>query len=205
MRDLKKVFLTAGAVAAVGVTASVGTFAGFTDSENIANNQFSTGSVEIQLAGSPGGDNVLALDDMAWGDWTEGTLTVENVGENRASYYLHGSGAPASTGANDLADHMKINVLDGETSVTGGYVSLETFDRPAGWQLAGSIAQGAEKTYTVQVKLDPGTLAADSAVFNQLAEQNISQTLTVKGTQRDGQERDNRSDKTAVPVDTDPS
>src|SRR5687767_13487637 len=113
MRDLKKIFLTAGAVAAVGATASIGTFAGFTDTETIGGNNFSSGTVKVDLAGEgPGGTSVLSLSDMVVDDFTAANLTVNNTGTARSSYKISviPSGDLVGTAApnGEYADQMQL-------------------------------------------------------------------------------------------------
>src|SRR5687767_285625 len=85
MRNPKKILLSLGAAAAVAALATGGTFAVFTDQEAIGGNNIDSGSVEIDLNdGST--DAVVTVTDMAIGDSKDGTLKVENDGDNKANF-----------------------------------------------------------------------------------------------------------------------
>lgn len=188
MRDLKKIFLTAGAVAAVGATAGLGTFAGFTDSQTISDNDFTSGSVSVQLNGSDTAGDFINLYDMVPGDSVKGTLTIANDGTNRATYSL--SGALSDTDA-ALADRLTIT-LDGDTDGGDSSVrSLSSFDADSGLA-AISLPPGASEDYEVTVHFPEGTDAQDKALESLAAKL----AFTVDAVQRAGEERGN--DETAA-------
>jgi predicted ribosomally synthesized peptide with SipW-like signal peptide len=196
MRDLKKIFLTAGAVAAVGVTASVGTFAGFTDQKSIANNSFSAGKVEVTLEGKATGGSVLQLSDMVFGDITSGDLKVTNTGRNRSGYVLDATAFGAliddAADANDLSNQLMITITD---KTDGGTVvarkSVAGFVGDPAVSLGDVLNRGESRVYTVTAQLDTtGSETKD----NLLATDNGSLTFDVKATQRDGKPRTNDDD-----------
>ena len=197
MRDLKKVFLTAGAVAAVGVTASLGTFAGFTDSQSIADNDFTSGSVSVQLNGSDTAGDFINLYDMVPGDSVAGTLTIANDGTNRATYSL--SGALSDTDA-ALADRLQIGLVGDGTDDDGGVSSrtLSAFETATDLEL--DLAPGESESYDVSVSFPEGTDEADKLLESLEAHL----TFTVDAVQRDGETRGNDESATDEP-DADPA
>src|SRR5688500_14891754 len=146
MRDLKKILLSLGAVAAVAALATGGTFAVFTDSDSIASNNFDSGSVEIELNDGATGA-VISVSDLVIGDSKTGTLKVENVGDNKATFTLTGD----ATGSSALEDAVHITINDGTTDVVDD-VSLSSFNDGAGVDV-GALAPAASKTYTIDVSL----------------------------------------------------
>src|SRR5688500_6277667 len=135
MRDLKKILLSLGAVAAVAALATGGTFAVFTDSESIASNDFDSGSVEIELNDGATGA-VFSLSNLVIGDSKTGTLKVENVGDNKATFTLSGD----ATGSQALEDAVHITINDGTTDVVDD-VALSSFNDGAGVNV-GALAPG---------------------------------------------------------------
>ena len=198
MRDLKKVFLTAGAVAAVGVTASVGTFAGFTDQKSIAGNSFSAGKVEVTLDGYNTTESVIELADMVFGDTTLGHINVANTGSNRSSYTLDlvGTGALAGTSAlNEFSDQLKISVVDDQGTVPTNddepivaRQSVEAAIAAGAVSLGDFLNKNTNRNYRVTVDLESTN---DEVKDNALALKSGAIELVVKATQRDGVARTN--------------
>ena len=189
MRDLKKILLSLGAVAAVAALATGGTFAVFTDSDSIASNNFDSGSVEIELNDGATGA-VISVSDLVIDDSKTGTLKVENVGDNKAIFTLTGD----ATGDADLEDAVHITINDGTTDVVDD-VSLSSFNDGAGVDV-GALSPGASKTYTIDVSLPTtGTDEGD----NELQNLSGSETFDVDAVQRAGIDRDTDSTPEATP------
>ena len=176
MRDLKKILLSLGAVAAIAALATGGTFAVFTDQESIAGNDIDSGSVEIDLNdGST--DAVVTVTDMAIGDSKDGSLKVENDGDNKANFDLTGSW----TGAAALESAIHITISDGTTTVVPD-TTLAAFNSGAGYDV-GDLSPTDLETYTIDVSL-PTT--GDPEDDNDLQNLAGSQTFTVDAVQRPG-------------------
>lgn len=195
MRDLKKVFLTAGAVAAVGVTASVGTFAGFTDSQAVAGNDFSSGTVDVQLNGSDSAGPFIQLANLVPGDSTSGSLKIENVGRNNATFELdaervYPAGATDEEKAeiDQLAGRLLVTVKDGTDVVVSerSFAALNTSTGGASNFTVDLTALGAsdEKTYTIEVRMPSDDDDDDYQGLDGLAEK-----FTVNAVQRAGTAR----------------
>jgi predicted ribosomally synthesized peptide with SipW-like signal peptide len=183
MRDFKKILLSLGAVAGIAAVATGGTFAVFTDTESIANNDFDSGSVEIELNDGATGA-VISVSDLVIGDSKTGTLKVENVGDNKATFTLSGD----ATGSDDLEDAVHITINDGTTDVVDD-VALSTFNDGAGLNV-GALSPGASKTFTIDVSLPTtGTDAGDNLLQNLEGEE----TFDVDAVQRAGIDRDTDS------------
>lgn len=181
MRDLKKILLSLGAVAAVAALATGGTFAVFTDSDSIASNDFDSGSVAVELNDDVG-DAVISVSNLVIGDSKSGTLKVENVGDNKAIFTLSGD----ATGSEDLADAVHITINDGTNDVVDD-VSLSEFNDDDGVEV-GALAPGASKTFTIDISLPTtGTEEGDNALQNL---EGSEETFIVDAVQRDGIDRD---------------
>jgi predicted ribosomally synthesized peptide with SipW-like signal peptide len=184
MRDLKKIFLSLGAVAAIAALATGGTFAVFTDSESIASNDFDSGSVEVELNDSATPGPVITVSDLVIGDSKTGTLKVENVGDNKATFTLTGD----ASGSQPLEDAVHITINDGTTDVVDD-VSLTSFNDGAGVNV-GALSPGGSKTYTIDVSLPTtGSDAGDNLLQNLSG----SETFNVDAVQRAGIDRDTDS------------
>jgi predicted ribosomally synthesized peptide with SipW-like signal peptide len=188
MRNLKKILLSLGAAAAIAALATGGPFAVFTDQESIAGNDIDSGSVEIDLNDVNDGATTPVVDvsNMAIGDSMDGTLKVENAGDNKASFVLTGSWTDSGE-ADDLDDYVKITITQvGETTPAVNNVALSTFNGGAGVNV-GSLVPGASKTYTIDVSLPTrGSNTLDNALQNLEG----SETFTVDATQRAGVDHD---------------
>ena len=179
MRNLKKVLLSLGAVAAVAALATGGTFAVFTDQESIGSNTINSGSVEIDLNNGSTAP-VVTVSNMAIGDSKDGQLIVKNDGANKASFVLTGDWIDTAE-VDDLDDYVHITINDGTTDVVDD-VALSAFNSGAGVPV-GSLVPGASKTYTIDVSLPTrGTDALD----NELQNLEGSEAFTVDATQRAG-------------------
>ena len=181
MRNLKKVLLSLGAAAAVAALATGGTFAGFTDSQSIGGNSIDSGSVSVQLNDSNTAGQFLSVSNMVIGDTKTGTLKVANDGDNRASYTLTGT----ATGDSALIGAAEFRILDGSTQVMGP-TTISSFNGGSGFSV-GSLAPGASKTYTIEVKLPA---QANDAADNALQNKSLTETFTVDAVQRNGANRD---------------
>ncbi len=182
MRNLKKLLISLGAAAAIAALATVGTFAGFTDSESISGNNFDSGSVEVDL--NDGSTNaVVTVSNMVIGDTKSGSLKVENDGDNKASFTLKGS----ATGDSALLSAAKIRILDGTTEVLAP-TSLSTFNSGSGYSVGALPPTGSDsKMYTIELSLpSQGSDSADNALQSLSA----SETFTVDAAQRAGANRD---------------
>ena len=181
MRDLKKILLSLGAVAAVAALATGGTFAVFTDSESIANNDFDSGSVKIELNDSATPGPVITVSDLVIGDSKTGTLKVENVGDNKATFTLTGD----ATGSQALEDAVHVTINDGTSNVVND-VSLTSFNDGSGLNV-GALSPGASKTFTIDISLPTtGTNAGDNLLQDLAGEE----TFNVDAVQRTGIDRD---------------
>jgi hypothetical protein len=210
MRDLKKIFLTAGAVAAVGATASIGTFAGFTATDSVSGNSFATGTVIVDAEGAGASGPVLTLTDMAIGDSTTGTITVKNTGTIRSSYAISAVSATGDlltdAGANDFGDRLKIEILDEngtpETVVPNQTVStfLGAAATPValgtGGSTADSLNAGEQRTYRVNVTLPGSTPTLDNPLQNKTG----AITFKVDAAQRNGAARTSGTDTADTPA-----
>ena len=187
MRNLKKVLLSLGAVAAVAALATGGTFAVFTDQESIAGNDIDSGSVEIDLNdGST--DEVVSVTDMAIGDSKDGSLKVENDGANKANFDVTGDW----TGDEALEGALRITVTQGATPVVTN-VPLNTFNDGTGFDVGDltPTGPGESKTYTIDISLPTG--ANDNALQNLAG----SITFTADAVQRPGVDRNDPGDPEA--------
>jgi predicted ribosomally synthesized peptide with SipW-like signal peptide len=181
MRNLKKVLLSLGAAAAIAALATGGTFAVFTDSESIGNNDFDSGSVEIELNDSATPGPVITVADMVIGDSKTGTLKVENVGDNKATFTLTGD----ATGSQALEDAVHITINDGTSNVVDD-ATLTSFNDGAGVSV-GALSPAASKTYTIDISLPTtGSDAGDNLLQNLAGEE----TFNVDAVQRAGIDRD---------------
>ena len=181
MRDLKKILLSLGAVAAIAALATGGTFAVFTDQESISGNDIDSGSVEIELNDSATPGPVITVSDLVIDDSKTGELKVENIGDNRASFELTGSW----TGDGALEDALHIVINDGTTDVVDK--KLDGFNADDPGVDVGSLAPGESATYYIEVSLPTSGTDAGDNLLQDLAG---SETFTVDAVQRDGVNRD---------------
>ena len=183
MMNLKKILLSLGAAAAVAALATGGTFAVFTDSDAIGENNIDSGTVSIALDGD---DPVIDVSDMVIGDSKSGTLTVTNDGANKATYTL--TGDSAGDEALESAAHITIN--DGTSNVVND-ASLATFNDGAGVQVV--LSPGGTASYTVDVSLPTTESAGSEADDDDLQGLSLVETFNVDAVQRAGVDRDTDS------------
>lgn len=211
MRDLKKIFLTAGAVAAVGATASIGTFAGFTDTETIGGNNFSSGTVKVDLAGdAPGGTSVLSLSDMVIDDVVGGNLVVFNTGTAKSSYKI--SAIPAghlvdTPALNEYADQMQVQIVDfnglgtADDTYLVPWTPVSQVVANGAVTLEPSIKKGGSKMYNIAVRL---VSTGFETLDNALQAKSGALSFKVDATQRNGAFRPTNTDSSDVNLDSAP-
>jgi predicted ribosomally synthesized peptide with SipW-like signal peptide len=86
--QLKKALITAGAVGALGVAGSFGTYAAFTDQLPAQESQFKTGTVEVT-----GGFNMPDLSSLGTQEPARaGSMTIENTGTEPVHVYVDWDG-----------------------------------------------------------------------------------------------------------------
>jgi hypothetical protein len=109
---LKKVLATLGVVSAVASFGIFGAFAVFTDTQDVANNTFSTGSIDLSTNPTTA---LVTYSDMAPGDEVTNPITVSNSGSSELRY------AVTSTTTEDvLAAQLDLTIKTGVTTCTNG-------------------------------------------------------------------------------------
>lgn len=137
--------LVALGVSVIGFTTVV-TGAYFTDTQNVTNNTFSTGSVDLTATPATA---VVSFSTMAPGDTVTAALTVNNAGSLQYRYSML-STVTASTP--DLAAQLDFTVKTGVTTcTTAGFAATGTvlygpndLGSTGGTKILGDSAQGAQ-------------------------------------------------------------
>lgn len=160
-------------VAAIGIAGlslvTVSTLASgawFTDTKDLGNNQLTTGSVELTVAGVS--SIPFAVSNMAPGDVRSGTLSVDNSGSLSLRYAVTATSVtvdPPGGGVGNLADQLDVAVYAGATCTGTPLYSgrIGSADTIFGDAATGSdpgdrtLAAGVSETLCVQASLDGPT------------------------------------------------
>ena len=141
---LKRILATLGVVSAVASFGIFGGFAVFTDTQNVPNNTFSVGTLEISTSPTTA---LVTFSGMAPGDEVTNPITVTNAGSLELRY------AVTSTTTEDiLAAQLDLTIKTGVTTCTnGGFGASGTviygpgdLGSVAGTNVIGDPTQGAD-------------------------------------------------------------